>query len=82
MNTADPYYCHIHLPHEEWTGEWKMQGRSEWKSLPAMLLNVTAGFRAKLNTVFLQWGNTGRDGKKGCVFLFETHLLQLQDSMC
>ncbi|XP_075623698.1 HERV-H LTR-associating protein 2 [Balearica regulorum gibbericeps] len=25
MNTADPYYCHIHLPHEEWTGEWKMQ---------------------------------------------------------
>ncbi|NXQ86537.1 HHLA2 protein, partial [Nyctibius grandis] len=25
VNTADPYYCHIHLPHEEWTAEWKMQ---------------------------------------------------------
>ncbi|NXW54275.1 HHLA2 protein, partial [Eurystomus gularis] len=24
-NTLDPYYCHIHLPHEEWTAEWKMQ---------------------------------------------------------
>ncbi|NWI95421.1 HHLA2 protein, partial [Pitta sordida] len=24
-NTADPYRCHIHLPHEEWTAEWKMQ---------------------------------------------------------
>ncbi|KAM6095635.1 HERV-H LTR-associating protein 2 isoform 3-T5 [Chlamydotis macqueenii] len=24
-NTADPYYCHITLPHEEWTAEWKMQ---------------------------------------------------------
>lgn len=26
INTADPYYCHIHLPHEEWAAEWKMQG--------------------------------------------------------
>ncbi|KAM7128109.1 HERV-H LTR-associating protein 2 isoform 1-T6 [Ciconia maguari] len=25
INTADPYYCHIHLPHEEWAAEWKMQ---------------------------------------------------------
>ncbi|XP_026705924.1 HERV-H LTR-associating protein 2 [Athene cunicularia] len=24
-NTADPYYCRIHLPHEEWAAEWKMQ---------------------------------------------------------
>ncbi|XP_014802673.1 PREDICTED: HERV-H LTR-associating protein 2 isoform X2 [Calidris pugnax] len=24
-NTADPYYCHIHLPHEEWSAEWTMQ---------------------------------------------------------
>ncbi|XP_063205395.1 HERV-H LTR-associating protein 2 isoform X4 [Chroicocephalus ridibundus] len=24
INTADPYYCHIHLPHEEWAAEWKM----------------------------------------------------------
>ncbi|NXA10200.1 HHLA2 protein, partial [Sapayoa aenigma] len=27
INTADPYYCHIHLPHEEWAAEWKMQGQ-------------------------------------------------------
>lgn len=58
LNTADTYYCYIHLPHEEWAAEWKMQGRNEWKSLPAPLSNVTACFRAKLNTVFLQWGNT------------------------
>lgn len=58
INTADPYYCRIHLPYEEWAAEWKMQGRNGWKSFPALLLNVTAGFRAKLNTVFLQWGNT------------------------
>jgi len=32
INTADSYYCRIHLPHEEWTAEWKMQGRNEWKS--------------------------------------------------
>ncbi|XP_075291365.1 HERV-H LTR-associating protein 2 isoform X2 [Opisthocomus hoazin] len=25
INTADSYYCRIHLPHEEWTAEWKMQ---------------------------------------------------------
>ncbi|XP_056183447.1 HERV-H LTR-associating protein 2 isoform X4 [Falco biarmicus] len=25
INTADPYYCRIHLPHEEWAAEWKMQ---------------------------------------------------------
>nr|XP_021137889.1 HERV-H LTR-associating protein 2 isoform X2 [Columba livia] len=25
VNTADPYQCHIHLPHEEWAAEWKMQ---------------------------------------------------------
>ncbi|NXW42314.1 HHLA2 protein, partial [Nyctiprogne leucopyga] len=25
INTTDPYYCHIHLPHEKWTAEWKMQ---------------------------------------------------------
>ncbi|KFP96327.1 HERV-H LTR-associating protein 2, partial [Leptosomus discolor] len=25
INTADPYCCHIHLPHEEWAAEWKMQ---------------------------------------------------------
>ncbi|XP_071664537.1 HERV-H LTR-associating protein 2 isoform X3 [Patagioenas fasciata] len=25
INTADPYQCHIHLPHEEWAAEWKMQ---------------------------------------------------------
>uniref|UniRef100_A0A663ND84 HERV-H LTR-associating 2 n=1 Tax=Athene cunicularia TaxID=194338 RepID=A0A663ND84_ATHCN len=37
-NTADPYYCRIHLPHEEWAAEWKMQGRNEWKSLPSLLL--------------------------------------------
>uniref|UniRef100_A0A8B9N1B2 Ig-like domain-containing protein n=1 Tax=Accipiter nisus TaxID=211598 RepID=A0A8B9N1B2_9AVES len=55
INTADPYYCHIHLPHEEWAAEWKMRGRNEWNSLPASLLNVTGGFRAELNTVFLQW---------------------------
>ncbi|KFP66946.1 HERV-H LTR-associating protein 2, partial [Cariama cristata] len=24
-NTTDSYYCHIHLPHEEWVAEWKMQ---------------------------------------------------------
>ncbi|XP_075567367.1 HERV-H LTR-associating protein 2 [Pelecanus crispus] len=24
-NTADPYYCHIHLPTEKWAAEWKMQ---------------------------------------------------------
>ncbi|XP_027642610.1 HERV-H LTR-associating protein 2 isoform X6 [Falco biarmicus] len=28
INTADPYYCRIHLPHEEWAAEWKMQGNS------------------------------------------------------
>ncbi|PKU37207.1 hypothetical protein llap_12492 [Limosa lapponica baueri] len=56
-NTADPYRCRIHLPHEQWSAEWTMQGRNEWKSLPASLRNVTAGFRAKLNTVFLQWGD-------------------------
>ncbi|KAM7128115.1 HERV-H LTR-associating protein 2 isoform 2-T7 [Ciconia maguari] len=28
INTADPYYCHIHLPHEEWAAEWKMQENS------------------------------------------------------
>ncbi|XP_061859539.1 HERV-H LTR-associating protein 2 isoform X2 [Colius striatus] len=25
INTADPYYCRIHLPHEEWAAKWKMQ---------------------------------------------------------
>ncbi|XP_010185708.1 PREDICTED: HERV-H LTR-associating protein 2 [Mesitornis unicolor] len=25
INTSDPYRCHIHLPHEEWTAEWEMQ---------------------------------------------------------
>ncbi|KAM6386847.1 HERV-H LTR-associating protein 2 isoform 3-T12 [Alca torda] len=25
INTADPYYCHIHLPYEDWAAEWKMQ---------------------------------------------------------
>ncbi|NXI68604.1 HHLA2 protein, partial [Anseranas semipalmata] len=25
INTSNPYSCHIHLPHEEWTAEWKMQ---------------------------------------------------------
>lgn len=78
LSTTDPYYCHIRLPHEEWAAEWKMQGRNEWKSLPALLLNVTVGLGAKLNTVLLQWGNTA----KGCAFLFETHLLQLQGSIC
>uniref|UniRef100_A0A672UKQ2 HHLA2 member of B7 family n=1 Tax=Strigops habroptila TaxID=2489341 RepID=A0A672UKQ2_STRHB len=53
INTGEPYYCHIQLPDEEWTAEWKMQGRNKLKSLPASLLNVTAGFRAKLNPVFL-----------------------------
>ncbi|XP_054241345.1 HERV-H LTR-associating protein 2 [Indicator indicator] len=24
-NTADPYYCHIHLPYENWTAEWRMK---------------------------------------------------------
>ncbi|KFQ25883.1 HERV-H LTR-associating protein 2, partial [Merops nubicus] len=24
-NTADPYYCHIHLPDDEWAAEWRMQ---------------------------------------------------------
>ncbi|NXJ01019.1 HHLA2 protein, partial [Psophia crepitans] len=27
VNTAEPYSCHIRLPHEEWTAEWKMQGQ-------------------------------------------------------
>jgi len=51
-------------------------------SLPASLLNVTAGFRAKLNTVFLQWGIMNMDGAEGCAFLSKTHLLQLQGSIC
>lgn len=25
INTGEPYYCHIQLPDEEWTAEWKMQ---------------------------------------------------------
>ncbi|KAM6100371.1 HERV-H LTR-associating protein 2 isoform 2-T2 [Theristicus caerulescens] len=25
INTADPYCCHIQLPHEEWAAEWKME---------------------------------------------------------
>lgn len=25
INTSDPYSCHIHLPHEKWTAEWRMQ---------------------------------------------------------
>ncbi|KFW00217.1 HERV-H LTR-associating protein 2, partial [Eurypyga helias] len=25
ISTTDPYYCHINLPHGEWTAEWKMQ---------------------------------------------------------
>ncbi|XP_069724845.1 HERV-H LTR-associating protein 2 isoform X2 [Phaenicophaeus curvirostris] len=25
INTADPYYCHIHLSHDEWAAEWKME---------------------------------------------------------
>ncbi|NXP17991.1 HHLA2 protein, partial [Scytalopus superciliaris] len=27
INVADPYWCHIHLPHENWTAEWKMQDK-------------------------------------------------------
>ncbi|XP_053929796.1 HERV-H LTR-associating protein 2 isoform X2 [Cuculus canorus] len=25
ISTADPYYCHIHLGHDEWAAEWKIQ---------------------------------------------------------
>ncbi|NXC42118.1 HHLA2 protein, partial [Penelope pileata] len=25
INTSDTYFCHIHLPHEDWTAEWSMQ---------------------------------------------------------
>ncbi|NXL87090.1 HHLA2 protein, partial [Alectura lathami] len=24
-NPSDPYSCHIHLPHEDWTAEWRMR---------------------------------------------------------
>ncbi|XP_064324189.1 HERV-H LTR-associating protein 2 isoform X1 [Phalacrocorax carbo] len=24
-NTSDPYYCHVHLPHEKWAAEWILQ---------------------------------------------------------
>ncbi|NWR69681.1 HHLA2 protein, partial [Centropus unirufus] len=29
LNTADPYYCHIHLGHDKWAAEWKMQGGNQ-----------------------------------------------------
>lgn len=57
INMADTYYCHIHFRHGEWAAEWKMQGRNEWKSLPALLLNFSADFGVKLKTIILQWGN-------------------------
>ncbi|NXT77483.1 HHLA2 protein, partial [Zapornia atra] len=25
INTTDPYYCRVHLPHEDWVAEWRMQ---------------------------------------------------------
>uniref|UniRef100_A0A8C0FDW4 HERV-H LTR-associating 2 n=1 Tax=Bubo bubo TaxID=30461 RepID=A0A8C0FDW4_BUBBB len=39
-NTNDTYYCHIHLPYEEWAAEWKMQGRKEWKYTSLHCLRV------------------------------------------
>ncbi|XP_069641648.1 HERV-H LTR-associating protein 2 [Haliaeetus albicilla] len=53
INTADPYYCHIHLPHEEWAAEWRMRDQlsnmeGSSTAIPCEYSNNTAnteGFR-------------------------------------
>ncbi|XP_042644643.1 HERV-H LTR-associating protein 2 isoform X2 [Tyto alba] len=47
VNTADPYYCYIHLPHEEWSAEWKMRDQlsnfeGSSTTIPCEFNNVTA----------------------------------------
>uniref|UniRef100_A0A8C5X5G8 HERV-H LTR-associating 2 n=1 Tax=Malurus cyaneus samueli TaxID=2593467 RepID=A0A8C5X5G8_9PASS len=51
VSMADTYSCHIHLHGEVWAAEWKMQGRNEWKYVPASLLNVIAGISQTKNSL-------------------------------
>ncbi|NXI53561.1 HHLA2 protein, partial [Chloroceryle aenea] len=42
LNTAHPYYCHVHLHHENWTGEWKMQ--DQLTSMTGYSIEIPCGY--------------------------------------
>lgn len=79
INVTDTYYCHIHLDHEVWASEWKMQGRNE------ISFSIVTEFHSWLQSQTKESFCSGAiwiwDSAKGFTFLFEMHLLRLQGTI-